>query len=63
MIHDPQFAEDIIAAGSADAVSIARAFLYNPRWAYHAAAQLGHDLPYPPQYERAGPAAWPPAKN
>jgi hypothetical protein len=31
----------IIAAGEADAVSLARAMLYDPRWPWHAAARLG----------------------
>lgn len=61
MIFDPRFANEIISNGQVDAVALARAFLFNPRWAYHAAVTLGEDLPYPPQYERAGPQSWPPA--
>ncbi|HSO01735.1 MAG TPA: NADH:flavin oxidoreductase/NADH oxidase, partial [Gaiellaceae bacterium] len=34
-------AEAIIAAGDADLVALARAFLWNPRWLWHAAAELG----------------------
>lgn len=63
MIYDPHFAEGIIAEGAADAVSLARAFLHDPRWGYHAAEALGDPLPYPPQYERGRPLAWPPAKS
>lgn len=59
MIHDPHFAESLVAEGAVDAVSIARAFLHNPRWGYHAAEALGAPLPYPPPYERGGPEAWP----
>lgn len=61
MIYDPHFAESVIAEGAADAVALARAFLFNPRWACHAAAVLGADVAYPPQWERAAPALWPPA--
>ncbi len=63
MIYDPHFAEDILAEGAADAVSLARAFLHDPRWGYHAAEALGEPLPYPTQYERGGPLAWSPAKG
>lgn len=63
MIYDPGLAEEIVASGAADAVSIARAFLHDPRWAYHAAEALGADLAYPPPYARAAPAAWPPARR
>lgn len=58
MIHDARQAEQIIAGGSADLVALARAMLYNPRWPFHAAVTLGHDMAWPPQYERAGPKAW-----
>ena len=58
MIVDPQLAEDAIATGRADMVTIARAFLDDPRWIFHAAEQLGVDLPYPPEYRGASPAVW-----
>jgi 2,4-dienoyl-CoA reductase-like NADH-dependent reductase (Old Yellow Enzyme family) len=61
LISDPNQAEDIIASGKADYVSLARAMLFNPRWPWHAAVALGADLKYPPQYERSAPKAWPPA--
>jgi 2,4-dienoyl-CoA reductase-like NADH-dependent reductase (Old Yellow Enzyme family) len=63
MIYSPHFAESILAEGAADAVSVARAFLHDPRWGYHAAEALGGSLDYPPQYERGGPAAWPPGRG
>lgn len=63
MIYDPHFAESIVADGAADAVSLARAFLHDPRWAYHAAEALGEPLAYPPQYERGGPKAWAPLQG
>jgi 2,4-dienoyl-CoA reductase-like NADH-dependent reductase (Old Yellow Enzyme family) len=61
LIHEPDFAENLLQAGDANFVSVARAFLDNPRWAYAAARALGADIPYPPQYARAAPKVWPPA--
>jgi anthraniloyl-CoA monooxygenase len=40
----------ILAAGRADLVLMARAHLWNPYWTRHAAYELGHELPWPPQY-------------
>ena len=57
LITEPQQAEDIISSGQADMVALARAFLYNPRWAWHAAAALGTTLSPPPQYWRCAPAS------
>ncbi|OAI53280.1 oxidoreductase, partial [Betaproteobacteria bacterium SCGC AG-212-J23] len=37
MIVDPRQAEDILASGKADMIAMARAFLDNPRWVWHAA--------------------------
>jgi NADPH2 dehydrogenase len=59
MIVDPHQAEAIVADGDADCVALARGFLDNPRWAWHAAAALGADAAYPPQYLRACPEHWP----
>lgn len=59
MIVDPRQAEAIIAEGKADMVALARAFLDDPRWAWHAAQTLGADTVYPPPYRRAAPKAWP----
>ena len=61
LISDPHQAEEIVASGKADYVSLARAMLFNPRWPQHAAIALGAELKYPPQYERSAPKAWPPA--
>ena len=41
LITEPEQAERIVANGEADAVSLARAMLYDPRWPWHAAAKLG----------------------
>jgi 2,4-dienoyl-CoA reductase-like NADH-dependent reductase (Old Yellow Enzyme family) len=56
-------AEAILAEGSADQVAIARAMLFNPHWAWQAAADLGADYVTPPQYERATPRMWPGARR
>ncbi len=48
-------AEHAIATGQADGVFMARAALRDPHWWLRAAFELGHDLPWAPQYERAVP--------
>ncbi len=48
-------AEDIVASGQADLVALGRAMLYNPRWPWHAAAELGAQVAAPPQYLRCQP--------
>ena len=55
LITEPEQAEAIIANGEADAVSLARAMLYDPRWPWHAAARLGAQVTAPKQYWRAPP--------
>ena len=49
-------AEAIIAGGDADAIALARGILYDPRWPWHAAAQLGATVPAPKQYLRCQPS-------
>ncbi|WP_417513278.1 NADH:flavin oxidoreductase/NADH oxidase [Minwuia sp.] len=61
MINQAQQAEDIIAGGQADFVMLARGMMYDPRWAWHAAEELGAEIVYPEQYARANPAKWPQA--
>jgi 2,4-dienoyl-CoA reductase-like NADH-dependent reductase (Old Yellow Enzyme family) len=61
MLFDPHYTNSIIESDKVDAVSLARAFLFNPKWAYHAATVLHKNVDYPPQYQRASPALWPPA--
>jgi 2,4-dienoyl-CoA reductase-like NADH-dependent reductase (Old Yellow Enzyme family) len=46
-------AEAILAEGHADAVFLARELLRDPHWPLHAARELGVDVAWPPQYERA----------
>ncbi len=55
LITEPEQAEAIIANHQADAVSLARAMLYDPRWPWHAAAKLGARVTAPPQYWRSQP--------
>jgi NADPH2 dehydrogenase len=62
MIADPDQAEQIIATGKADMVTMARAFLDNPRWVWHAAERFGVALDYPPQYARSRYDLWPGSK-
>ena len=62
MIADPAQAEDIIATGKADMVAMARAFLDNPRWVWHAAERFGVTLDYPPPYARSRHDIWPGAR-
>jgi NADPH2 dehydrogenase len=50
LITDPQQAENLIAAGRADMVALARAMLYETHWAWRAAAELGAHLRAPKQY-------------
>jgi 2,4-dienoyl-CoA reductase-like NADH-dependent reductase (Old Yellow Enzyme family) len=53
LITEPRQAETILGEGSADLVALARGILYNPRWPWHAAAELGAQVSAPPQYWRA----------
>ena len=62
MIADAAQAEAILAEGRADMVAMARAFLDNPRWVWHAAERFGIKLDYPPQYARSRYDQWPGSK-
>jgi 2,4-dienoyl-CoA reductase-like NADH-dependent reductase (Old Yellow Enzyme family) len=55
LITEPKQAEAIVASGQADAVALARAMLYDPRWPWHAAAELGAQVQAPPQFWRCQP--------
>jgi 2,4-dienoyl-CoA reductase-like NADH-dependent reductase (Old Yellow Enzyme family) len=55
LITEPAQAEAIIASGQADAVALARGMLFDPRWPWHAAAQLSAQVQAPPQYWRSQP--------
>jgi NADPH2 dehydrogenase len=56
LITEAKQAEDILASGKADMVTLARAMLYDPRWGWHAAAELGGQVEAPPQYWRSQPS-------
>jgi 2,4-dienoyl-CoA reductase-like NADH-dependent reductase (Old Yellow Enzyme family) len=58
LITEPEQAETILASGQADMVALARGMLYNPRWPWHAAAQLGAQVEAPKQYWRSQPRAF-----
>ena len=55
LITEPQQAEDILQAGDADLIAMARAFLYQPRWGWQAAAALRGQVDANPVYWRAPP--------
>jgi 2,4-dienoyl-CoA reductase-like NADH-dependent reductase (Old Yellow Enzyme family) len=55
LITDAVQAEQIVATGLADVVFMARELLRDPYWPLHAARELGVDLEWPPQYQRAKP--------
>ena len=52
LITEPTQAETVLVAGAADAVLLARAFLREPSWPQRAAAELGDDAYWAPQYLR-----------
>ena len=55
MITSPIQAENILVAGQADAIIIAREFLRDPYWPLRAARELGQPIAWPVQYLRAAP--------
>jgi NADPH2 dehydrogenase len=61
LIVKPEHAEQVVAEGSADLVAMARCFLDDPHWGWHAAKALGAEVKRPQQYLRAGPKLWAPA--
>jgi NADPH2 dehydrogenase len=56
LITEAKQAEDIVASGKADMITLARGMLYDPRWGWHAAAELGGEVAAPPQYWRSQPS-------
>jgi NADPH2 dehydrogenase len=59
MITTAKQAEEIIADGKADMIAMARAFLDDPHWGWHAAQTLGAEVTRPVQYARTAPKLWP----
>lgn len=55
MINNASLAGDIIRNQQADLVLLARQFLRDPYFALHAAHELGAEMKWPVQYERAKP--------
>ena len=55
LITEAAQAESIVAEGKADMVALARGFLWDPRWAWHAALDLGATPRIPKQYLRGRP--------
>jgi 2,4-dienoyl-CoA reductase-like NADH-dependent reductase (Old Yellow Enzyme family) len=56
LISSYEQAEAIVSTGDADMIALARAILYNPRWPWHAAAELGAQVNAPRQYLRSQPS-------
>jgi hypothetical protein len=55
LITAAEQAEGILQDQQADAIAIARALLYDPRWPWHAAVELGEKIKIAPQYLRCAP--------
>lgn len=55
LITTPAQAEKVLVDGDADAVALARGILFQPRWPWLAAIELGATLKAAPQYLRSGP--------
>jgi 2,4-dienoyl-CoA reductase-like NADH-dependent reductase (Old Yellow Enzyme family) len=53
LIDNAQQAEEILSAGKADLILMAREFLRDPYFPIHAAKQMGQEITWPVQYERA----------
>ena len=49
-IFEPDHVNSILMAGRADLCALGRPHLADPYWTLHAAARLGYDAPWPPQY-------------
>jgi 2,4-dienoyl-CoA reductase-like NADH-dependent reductase (Old Yellow Enzyme family) len=54
LITEARQAEQIVTTGDADCVLLARQLLRDPYFPLHAAAELGVEVEWPPQYARAG---------
>jgi len=54
-ITEPRQAEAILVQDQADMIAIGRRLMFNPRWAWNAASELGVFLKYPARYRNAHP--------
>jgi len=59
LITDAHQAEDVIASGKADFVVLGRGVMYDPRWAWHAAEELGAETAYAPKMMACHPSLRP----
>ena len=59
LITGAKQAEEIIATGKADFVCLARGAMWDPRWAWHAAEELGAETPYAPRTMACHPSLRP----
>jgi 2,4-dienoyl-CoA reductase-like NADH-dependent reductase (Old Yellow Enzyme family) len=57
-IFTPRQAEHILASGQADMIALARAFMDDPRWGWHAADALGATTHGPSPYHLARSKGW-----
>ncbi len=55
LITEPVQAEAVVATQQADFIAIGREILFDPRWPWHAAAQLNKTIAVAPQYLRCAP--------
>lgn len=58
MIRDPKLAEGLIASGKVSMIAMARGLLYEPKWPWRAAFELGEEAPMPAQHARGFPTKW-----
>jgi len=49
LIAGYQQAEEYVASGKTDLICLARGAMWDPRWAWHAAEELGAETPYAPK--------------
>ncbi len=59
LITSAKQAEDIIATGQADLVALGRGVMYDPRWSWHAAEELGVSIPFAPKMMACHPSMRP----
>jgi 2,4-dienoyl-CoA reductase-like NADH-dependent reductase (Old Yellow Enzyme family) len=55
LITEAKQAEAVVTDGDADLVGVARVMLFDPRWPWRAAAELGAQVQAPPQFWRGAP--------
>lgn len=58
MLFDPLRVNAAIVSGQCDLAAFARGMLSDPHWAWRAAATLGGEVAYPPQYVRGYRSPW-----